>query len=167
MATVLSTTEAELIGFQDQLCRVSYQSARAPLTLPYTPYLPLPPTLAASLYHPFFDASGRERCSRLVVNLYTYPDRLTGRLYRFCGVKIVPCTRLCPCRFQWGWIQARHSIRIHIQYTCTYTVQHGSRVSPCERGKGMAGCSRIIKGSPGRTDGRINKPGVMNESGSL
>jgi len=26
--------------------------------------------------------------------------------------------------------------------------------------------SRIIKGSPGRTDARINKPAVMNEAGS-
>lgn len=27
--------------------------------------------------------------------------------------------------------------------------------------------SRVIKGSPGRTDAKINKPAVMNEPGSL
>lgn len=32
MATVLSTTETELIGFQSQLCRVSYQSVPRPPT---------------------------------------------------------------------------------------------------------------------------------------
>ena len=42
MATVLSTTEAELIGFQSQLCRVSHQSAPTTLCIP--------PPLCSSFY---------------------------------------------------------------------------------------------------------------------
>ncbi|KOC66241.1 hypothetical protein WH47_07310 [Habropoda laboriosa] len=51
MATVLSTTEAELIGFQSQLCRVSHQSVtrrRPPPPSPLFPPAPLPSFLRRS-----------------------------------------------------------------------------------------------------------------------
>jgi len=36
-----------------------------------------------------------------------------------------------------------------------------------DTGGGERRYSRVIKGLPGRTDAKINKPAVMNEAGSL
>lgn len=42
-----------------------------------------------------------------------------------------------------------------------------ARVRGRRSGGGERRYSRVIKGSPGRTDAKINKPAVMNEAGSL
>lgn len=148
MATVLSTTEAELIGFQSQLCRVSHQSApRAPLALPSITFPPLlfsSPTLESR-------QSSINECARNA--LRSNPRDLTGRSCRFRSVIFGRDHGLCWRRFQRGWIQGP----ARFEGLCTR--RKGATEQPF-------GCSRIIKGSPNRTDGMINKPGAMNESQS-
>lgn len=153
MATVLSTTETELIGFQSQLCRVSYQSVPLLLLLYHlcSPHHSWPSPLLAI---PFVSAAERKRC----------------------GTRDAPrtCPNLTDCRIGlarfifWPWMRfmfASFSTRI-------------SELGAARRGsllalKGVKGREQrqpvrgLIRDHRSRTDGRINKPSVMNESGSV
>lgn len=133
MATVLSTTETELIGFQSQLCRVSYQSVPRPPTPSSISPLQPPPLQVPHSW--LFLSTQQPSVNDAALEMRTYPNLTDcriglARLFfgRECG--------LCSRRFQWGFRTRRGSSRVS---SC---VKRGQR-------KGTeAGCSRINKGSP-------------------
>lgn len=132
MATALSTTGAELIGFQSQLCRVSHQ--------------PTSPSAPSPFLHPPFGPYSEQPL-----------DAAHGRAAR------TPLQS--PSR--------RHRHRKYRLYCIFHEVNSAefgiARVQGFARD--MRGSeprySRVIKGSPGWTDAKINKPAVMNEAESL
>lgn len=135
MATALSTSGAELIGFQSQLCRVSRigRPSRALLTRPL-----------------FRSAGHRERARLTRARSPAAGRRRVGIRYRGCRLRCI-FHEVSPAEFGIARIQGSPP-------------PDGTRDG--QRGSERR-YSRVIKGSPGRTDAKINKPAVMNEAGSL
>lgn len=97
MATVLSTTETELIGFQSQLCRVSYQSVPRPPTPSSISPLQPPPLQVPHSW--LFLSTQQPSVNDAALEMRTYPNLTDcriglARLFfgRECG--------LCSRRFQ-------------------------------------------------------------------
>ena len=159
MATVLSTTEAELIGFQSQLCRVSHQSAPTTLCIP--------PPLCSS----FYTAPTLSLSLSLIPQNSCLPSRESRQ--SSASKRVDEPVREWPDRALVAfWLFSTASANLvlnEVQFQVPAAVRGSLSLSPRVKSVKAEGgipfdCSRIIKGSPesDRWKDKTNR-GVMDE----
>lgn len=164
MATVLSTTEAELIGFQSQLCRVSHQSApRCVSPSPYPLVLFLlyrsPPPLPISSLPSFKTRGARARVfhresrqSRALETLFTNESDPTDppALVAFGYFRPRAQTSTFSTRFNFRFQPRFESLSLSLSPRALKALR------PKEGSRSTVG--GLLRDHRSRTDGRINEP---------